>query len=203
MDRWVPSQRRTTKPRRPARVGSGFQQVSCRVIPQISESSLASQRSCGVPSQRRTTVSGAGFPRSRRAAFPRQGHQGFLTAGLPGSGIVPRQTYRERNFRPGVAEAIFPEFQDSPSLSRKLWIIHREAQMPRRGSGSGFQQVTGLRGAFARVTGERDFRPGACFSRISRSVDSICWQGADLEAVAFSCTGRRLARAANGLGFRV
>ena len=46
---------------------------------------------------------------------------------------------------------------------------------------------------------------------ILRSVDSICWQGADLEAVAFSCTGRRLARAANGfraqglgvLGFRV
>ena len=35
-------------------------------------------------------------------------------------------------------------------------------------------------------------------------ADSICLaKQADLEAVAFSGTGRRLARAANGLGFRV
>ena len=34
-------------------------------------------------------------------------------------------------------------------------------------------------------------------------ADSICLaKQADLEAVAFSGTGRRLARAANGLGFR-
>ena len=35
-------------------------------------------------------------------------------------------------------------------------------------------------------------------------ANSICLaKQADLEAVAFSCTGRRLARAAYGLGFRV
>ena len=35
-------------------------------------------------------------------------------------------------------------------------------------------------------------------------ASSICLaKQADLEAVAFSCTGRRLARAAYGLGFRV
>ena len=38
----------------------------------------------------------------------------------------------------------------------------------------------------------------------SGMADSICLaKQADLEAVAFSGTGRRLARAANGLGFRV
>ena len=38
----------------------------------------------------------------------------------------------------------------------------------------------------------------------SGMASSICLaKQADLEAVAFSCTGRRLARAAYGLGFRV
>ena len=42
-------------------------------------------------------------------------------------------------------------------------------------------------------------------SRAASGVaSSICLaKQADLEAVAFSCTGRRLARAAYGLGFRV
>ena len=146
---------------------SGFPALPCNSP--NSESSLASQRSCGVPSQRRMTkprrparVFGAGFPRSRRAGFPRHNQTAE-------SGIVRRRTYRERNFRPGSRK----QFQDSPSLSRKLWIIHREVQMPRKGSASGFQQVTGLRGAGfpARVTGERDFRPGARFPRISETVD--------------------------------
>ena len=85
---------------------------------------------------------------------PQRSGSGFQqVTGLRGAGFPARVT-GERDFRPGArfpqiseSPASRKQFQDSPNLSKKLWIIHREAQMPCRGSGSGFQQVTGLRGA--------------------------------------------------------
>ena len=119
----------------------------------------------------------------------------------PGSGIPP----------PGSPESgIFGWERDSLFRNFFCW----GAGFPRRGHrGAGFST-----GSFAGVVGSGVFpRRGEVqgvkghsilhctpwLAGILRSVDSICWQGADLEAVAFSCTGRRLARAANGLGFRV
>ena len=84
--RWVPSQRRTTKPRRLAEVDCerDFLATTSEIPPRGEDS--------------------------------RQGPQKFSTAGSPGSGIVPRRSYRERIFARRVAGSRsleFPSFQRS------------------------------------------------------------------------------------------
>ena len=134
----------------------------------------------------------------------------------PGSGIPPPGSPESGIF----AEAGFSVWERD-LLFAKI-PPRRGAGFPRRGQrGAGFSTgspagVSGAEFSPAGVAGSGVFpRQGQVqgvkghsilhctpwLAGILRSVDSICWQGADLEAVAFSCTGRRLARAANGLGF--
>ena len=148
MHRWVPSQRRTTKPRRPAKVGK-----------------RVSSESAGFP-----PLLGSGIRRLRK--FP-----------LAGERDSPAGVTGERDFRPGPRRS-YRGAEFSPAE------VAGSGVFPRRG------QVQG-------VKGHSILHCTPWLAGILRSVDSICWQGADLEAVAFSCTGRRLARAANGLGFSV
>ena len=165
----------------------------------FSESSLAFQRSCGSlgPFTEKDDEARGGPRRfTGERGFPRQGHQraGFSEAGfsiwerdslfgnspLPGSGIPPPGSPGSGIFdrvpRRGCWGA---EFSPAGVLGSGVF--------PRQG------QVQG-------VKGHSILHCTPWLAGILRSVDSICWQGADLEAVAFSCTGRRLARTANGLG---
>ena len=113
-----------------------------QVFPQISESSLAFQRSCGSLgpfTEKDDEASGISSgsptseirPRAERDCPARA--QKFSNGGSPGRGIVLSMSYRERNFRPpGLREAGFSSSVGIfPSLSKKLWIIgslHREGR---------------------------------------------------------------------------
>ena len=130
---------------------------------------------------RRSPGSGIPLPH-RRAGFSRKrvsvSRPPTLLRKFPlaGERDSPAGVTGERDFRLG--ERNFP-----PPRSREAGFF------PRQG------QVQG-------VKGHSILHCTPWLAGILRSVDSICWQGADLEAVAFSCTGRRLARAANGFRFQ-
>ena len=165
------------------------------------------------------------FRNSPSRDFPRQGHRGAGFSTGP-----PAPFTEERDLRPGappgsLGSGIFPgRGRGAAGFALQKFPLAGSGIPPPGSPGSGIfdrvprQVCWGAEFSPARVVGSGVFpRRGQVqgvkghsilhctpwLAGILRSVDSICWQGADLEAVAFSCTGRRLARAANGLGFRV
>ena len=147
------------------------------------------------------------------------GKRVFLLAGSrrttkPRERDSPARVTGERDFRgsgwdfPRCWGAGFAGFGDPPPGSPGSGIFDRVPRRGYRGAEFSPAEVAGSaffprRGQVQGVKGHSILHCTPWLAGILRSVDSICWQGADLEAVAFSCTGRHLARAANGLGFRV
>ena len=168
-------------------------------------------------------VAGSGFFPLREAGFSessslskklwiagegrRSPQSGIPPPGSPESGIFAEAGFSELAGFSSMLGSGIRRLRRSPPGSPGSGIFDR---VPRRGyrgaefspaevAGSGFFP---RRGQVRGVKGHSILHCTPWLAGILRSVDSICWQGADLEAVAFSCTGRRLARAANGLGFR-